>query len=141
MLETRTGGNKIGFRRGWSDWQKNLSETIEWALANKLGVIDLGKDPEEVRAARAAGLEVGSADLFNWQGLISPDAGERKEAVAQNAEHAATMAEAGATNLFCVMLPKQPARSRKENFGFMVEALGELCPKLEAVGARLAVEG
>ncbi|RYG31873.1 sugar phosphate isomerase/epimerase [bacterium] len=85
MLTTRTGGNKIGFRRGWSDWQKDLSGTLAWA----------------------------------------------KE----------TMAEAGATNLFCVMLPKDPSLSRSENFGYMVEALGELCPKLEAVGARLAVEG
>lgn len=141
MRTTRTGGFPIGFRRGWSDWQKDLTPLLGWAKENDLGVIDLGRKPEEVTQAKEAGLQVGSVDLLEWGGLISSDAGERREAVAKNAEYAATMAEAGAKNLFCVMIPKDPSLPRKENFGYMVDALGELCPKLEAVGAKLAVEG
>ncbi|CAN5501985.1 sugar phosphate isomerase/epimerase [soil metagenome] len=141
MRTTRTGGFPIGFRRGWSDWQKDLGSLLDWAKENELGVIDLGKSEADVAQAKAAGFQVGSADLFDWGGLISPDAGERRDSVAKNAEHAKKMVEAGATNLFCVMLPKDPSLSRKENFGFMADALGELCPQLDALGCQLAVEG
>src|SRR5580698_8819832 len=42
MLSTRTGSFPIGFRRGWSDWQKDLPAVLAWSKSEELSVIDLG---------------------------------------------------------------------------------------------------
>jgi sugar phosphate isomerase/epimerase len=83
-------------------------------------------------------MRIGSIDLVASQPMISADKAERADAVAQNAEYVKTC---GAANYFLVMLPKDPALPRAENFGYMVESFGELLPALEANGARLAIEG
>ena len=86
MLLTRTGSFPIGFRRGGSDWQKDLYGLIRWAKENDLGVIDLGRDADETaKTVVDAGLTIGSVDLPEWQGMISPDKATREAAVAKNA--------------------------------------------------------
>ena len=141
MLTTRTGGFSIGFRRGWSEWQKDLDALIAWAKANELGVIDVGNDPTDAAKVTAAGLKVGSADLKGWQGFISSDAGKRKAAADANAEYIAQITKAGTKNLFAVMLPEDAAKPRSENFGYMVEGLNALTPLLEQHDANLVIEG
>ncbi len=85
-MKTRTGSFPLGFRRGWSDWQKDLPSLIIWTQANNLEVIDLGKDGDQAApAVIEAGLRVGSVDLADWHGMISPDKGKRAEAVAKTA--------------------------------------------------------
>jgi sugar phosphate isomerase/epimerase len=137
-ITTRTGGFPVGFRRGGGAWQSDLNAAIGWAIEHGLGVIDLGRKPEEIATVEAAGLRVGSVDLLDWQGLMAPDEGKRKESVAKNAEY---VARCGAQNYFVVMLPEEPSRPRKENFALMVESLNELSPALEASGGALAIEG
>jgi sugar phosphate isomerase/epimerase len=142
MLTTRTGSFRIGFRRGWSDWQRDLGGLIAWAKQNGFSVIDLGGDADTSGAeVAAAGLQIGSADLQDWRGLISADIGKRRDAVAKNAEYVAACAKHGIRNYFTVMLPDDPAKPRSENFALMVEGLNELVPHLEKNDARIVIEG
>ncbi|HEX8550784.1 MAG TPA: sugar phosphate isomerase/epimerase [Abditibacteriaceae bacterium] len=141
-LQTQTGGFPIGFRRGWSDWQKDLPSLCAWATQNELGVIDLGADGAEAAPiAAAAGLQIGSVDALDWGALMSPDAGKRADAVARNAEYITACAGAGARNFFAVLLPEKPELPRKENFGYAVESLAALAPTFEQNNARLVLEG
>lgn len=141
-MQTRTGNFPIGFRRGWTEWQKELDALLVWARTQGLECIDLGKDGDQNgRTVLDAGLRIGSVDLANWQGMISPDKGRRRAAVEQNTAYVTACAAFGPMRHFLVMLPEDPARLRKENFAFMVESFGELAPTLERYNARLVIEG
>ena len=141
-MQTRTGGFEIGFRRGWSEWQRNLDGLLSWAKTNDLGVVDLGNDADKLGATvNAAGLRVGSADLKNWQGLISPDSGRRRAAVEDNVSYIKACAELGIHNFFAVMLPEDATRPRSENFAIMVSGLSELAQVLDANQSFLVIEG
>jgi sugar phosphate isomerase/epimerase len=146
-VRTRTGDFSIGFRRGGTEWQHDLEALIAWTQENGLEVIDLGRDGDRcVQAAVDAGLRIGSIDLAIWNEMISPDKGERAEAIARNADYVRACAAGRApgsepVNFFLVMLPKDPQLPRADNFGYMVESFAELLPILEESNARLAVEG
>ncbi|MBZ0293405.1 MAG: sugar phosphate isomerase/epimerase [Anaerolineae bacterium] len=141
-MQTRTGGYPIGFRRGWSDWQKDLNTTIQWAIKNELEVMDLGKDGDKItQKVIDAGLRVGSVDLAEWQGMISPKGETRAMAVERNASYIEACAAAGVNNFFIVMLPERPDLPRAENFDYMVESFAMLAPTLEANHARIVIEG
>ncbi len=141
-MKTRTGKFSIGFRRGWSDWQKNLAELLAWAQTQGLAVIDLGRDGDQtLKPALEAGLRVGSVDLRLWQEMLSPDKGKRAEAVAQNGDYIRACAAHGPRNHFLAMLPEKPELPRQENFGYMVESFNELAPILEEHQARIVIEG
>lgn len=138
MFQTRTGNFPIGFRRGWSDWQKDLTNVTTWAKENNFSVIDLGNKIEDINAVKESGLRIGSVDLKGWGGLLSADSGKRAEAIAINAEY---IAAAGPQNYFCVMVPEDPKLPRAENFGYMVEGLAGIAPELEKAGGKLVIEG
>jgi sugar phosphate isomerase/epimerase len=142
-MKTRTGGFPLGFRRGGGEWQKDLGKLIAWAKENGLEAIDLGRDADQaVKEVRGSGLRIGSVDLSDWgKGMISSDKGKRAEAVAQNKEYIATCAAGGPLNFFLVMLPENPALTRLENFGYMVESFAQLAPVLEQTKSHLAIEG
>lgn len=141
-MKTRTGNFPIGFRRGGTDWQKDLTKVLGWAKENGLEVIDLGKDaPEAAPVVRAAGLRVGSIDLLDNKGMISPDKGKRSAALAANREFIQACAGKEPTNFFLVMLPEKVELPRSENFGYMVESFAELAPVLEANNSRIVIEG
>lgn len=135
---THTGSFPVGFRRGNWKWQNELSDAIAWAKDNGFGVLDLGRNSADVKPVVEAGIRIGSVDLADWQGLISPDRGKRDAAVQRNVEY---IAACGAQNYFAVMLPEDPARSRKENFAYMTESLNALAPALEKSSSRLVIEG
>ena len=142
MAHTRTGGFPIGFRRGWSDWQKDLDGVIRWAKDHDLSVIDLGKDGDKTAPPVAdAGLLVGSVDMAEWQGMISADGKTRARAIDTNSAYIEACAKSGVTNFFLVMLPENPELPRTENFGYMVESFTELAPVLEAHNAHIVIEG
>ena len=62
-LKTRTGSFPVGFRQGFSEWQKELGPLLEWAGKNQFGVIDLKADASlSVGEVRSAGFRVGSVD-------------------------------------------------------------------------------
>ncbi|HSI71972.1 MAG TPA: sugar phosphate isomerase/epimerase [Fimbriimonas sp.] len=142
MLTTRTGSFPIGFRRGWGAWQRDLATLTPWAKENGFSFVDFGPDADQLAAEfTASGLKIGSADLKDWRGLITADAGKRKETVAKNAEMVAACSKFGINNYFVVMLPDDAEKSRSENFALMVEGLNELVPHLEEHGARIVIEG
>lgn len=142
MSETRTGGFPIGFRRGWSEWQRDLKKVLSWAKSTDFSAIDLGKDGDIAgKEVKAAGFRIGSVDLKEWSAMISPDKGKRASAVADNGAYVRACAALGEVNHFLVMLPEQAGRPRLENFGFLVESFGALAPVLEESHARLVVEG
>lgn len=141
-MKTRTGNFPIGFRRGGGSWQKDLDRLIAWARENDLEVIDLGKDGDRLaRSVIEAGLRVGSVDLLEWQGMISPDRGKRAEAIAKNTDYIRACAAYGPMNHFLVMLPEKPDLPRSENFGYMVESFSQLASVFQENNARLIIEG
>ncbi|MFN2273477.1 MAG: sugar phosphate isomerase/epimerase family protein, partial [Anaerolineales bacterium] len=142
MSTTRTGGFTIGFRRGWSDWQKDLGAVIGWARDNGFGALDLGRDGDTAGAAvRDAGLRIGSVDLAAWQEMLSPDKARRSDAIARNTAYIEACAAFGPMNHFVVMLPEKPELPRDQNFASMVESFNELAPVFEKHDARLVIEG
>jgi sugar phosphate isomerase/epimerase len=142
IAKTRSGGFLIGFRRGWSDWQKDLPGAIAWAKENEIGVIDVGNDADEtVPVLVKNGIRPGSVDLKVWQGMLSPDKKVRDEAVEKNSAYIKACAAFGPMNHFTVMLPEKPELKRSENFAFMVESYTKLAPVLEANQAKIVIEG
>ncbi len=141
-MQTRTGNFPIGFRRGWTNWQRDLDSLLAWSTENDLSVIDLTGDAAPgIQATLDAGLRIGSVDLADNKGMIAADKGRRAEAIAKNAEHIRTCAAHGPMNHFLVMLPEDPDLPRAENFGYMVESWGELAPVFEENNARIVLEG
>jgi sugar phosphate isomerase/epimerase len=142
MLHTRTGAFPIGFRRGWSAWQKDLPGLVAWARENGLGVVDLGGDGDTAGAAvTEAGLKIGSVDLRAWSGLITADDTKREAAIAENNTYIAAAAAVGAKNFFTVLLPDDVVRSRRENLALAIEGLSAIVPALEAVDGHVVIEG
>ena len=144
MFTTHTGNFPIGFRRGGSDWQKELPSLVAWAKDHDFGALDLGRDAEiagQIASVQNAGLQVGSVDLLEWQPLFDADAGKRAASVEKNSAHISQAAQAGAKNFFLVVLPADPKLKRAENFAFTVESLSALVPTLESAGAKIVIEG
>jgi sugar phosphate isomerase/epimerase len=142
QMKTRTGHFPIGFRRGGTDWQKEIGALVAWAKDNDLSCIDLGKDaPDSGKAVLEAGLRIGSVDLPNNKGMISPDQATRQQAIAENSRWVESCAHLGVVNHFLVMLPEKPELPRAENFGYMVESFAQLAPVMEKNNARLVIEG
>jgi sugar phosphate isomerase/epimerase len=141
MFKTQTGNFPIGVRRGWTEWQSDLTGFTSWAKDSGFSVVDLGSNVDDVAPAVQAGLKIGSVDLLSWGALLSSDSAKRADALAKNTEYIAAATAAGAKNFFCVMLPEDASKPRTENFGYVVEALNGLAPVLEQNGGKLVIEG
>jgi len=143
MSVTITGKIAIGFRRmGWK-WHQDLWGMLCWARENGFEAVDLGRDGDTAAGVvLKAGLRVGSVDLPEWQGMISPDAARRAWAVARNSEYIRACSTAiGPANYFLVMLPEKPDLPPVENFRAMTASFSELAPVLEEAAGRLVIEG
>ena len=141
-MKTRTGNFSIGFRlRGWTS-KVDFETVITWTKASGLGGMDIGDDADRTAGqVIEAGLWIGSVDARDWAGLISPDKGRRRAAIAENTEYIQACAAHGPMNHFLVMRPENPDLPRAENFGYMVESFGELAAVYEANDARIVIEG
>ena len=144
--KTYTGGYPIGFRRGGGGWQQAIESLASWAAENGFGFVDISKgdSPAALAPLSKAGLAAGQVDLLDWHGyqaIITADAAQRQDIVAQTAAHIEASAAAGATNFFSVTIPADQSKPRKENFGYLVEGYGALIPALERANARVAIEG
>jgi sugar phosphate isomerase/epimerase len=140
-MGTRTGNFPIGFRRGWSDWQKDLSAQSAWAKQTGFDLIDLGRaTSQDVQTLKSAGLRLGSVDLISIGEICSSDSGKRKDLVAQNLAYVKEAAGLGARAFFTIV-PGDPARKRAENYRIAVEAFSPIAEACAAAGGSLAVEG
>ena len=141
-MVTRTGGFRIGFRVGWSDWQKDKVALATWGKDAGFSLIDLGAvSSDEVESVKATGIDVVSVDLPDWPALLSPDAGKRKAAVETCGGYIREMAANGVKVFFMVAIPEDGALPGKENFRLAVESLGALAAVAEAVGTMVVLEG
>jgi len=142
-MHTKTGNFPIGFRRGWSEWQKEIAQLVDWAKSNEFAHIDLGKDADTSAAeVAAAGLPIGSVDLIAWKEMFSADPGKRAEAVArQNAYIGSVCAITGPMRFFVVMLPEDPGMPASERFALMVESYSQVAPVLERHQSQIVIEG
>ncbi|MGF1447929.1 MAG: sugar phosphate isomerase/epimerase family protein [Opitutales bacterium] len=140
---TRTGDFPIGFRRGWSDWQKDTAALIAYAVREGFGCIDWpGEAFDEAKQCMDAGLRVGSVDLpGDWAIYHSADAGKRAEALETLSAHVEKWAALGPMNHFAVMFPEDPAKPRSQNFEHMAAFWKEGAAVLEKHKAKLVIEG
>src|ERR1051325_7102879 len=117
-MATRTGNFPIGFRRGWSDWQKkDLGALASWAKKACFDVLDLmNVSKADFATLQSTGLRMGSVDLLDFGALMSSDEGKRKEVIAKNIAYVKEIAGAGAKAFFTCIIPGDPARKRSENY-------------------------
>jgi sugar phosphate isomerase/epimerase len=133
---------KIGFRIPGKARELPFEELCRWAANTGFGSIDLSApNPEQISAARAAGLEVGTIDLPGTRDLVSPDPGKQaagaeaaKAAIAATAEH-------GCSRMFCVFVPEDYAQKRRDSFEIWKETFPAVAAFAEQRGVRIAMEG
>ncbi|MFZ9683207.1 MAG: hypothetical protein ACO3DQ_08395, partial [Cephaloticoccus sp.] len=144
VARTRTGGFPIGFRLTGPLAAEPADAVARWAATAGFGCVDLFADHRAATTAwTGAGLSVGTVDLFGreWSGMLSADAGRRRDTVAL-ARQAITTAAANRVKIhFVVMLAEDVALPRRETFGYMVETYGQLGDVLRATNTRIAIEG
>jgi sugar phosphate isomerase/epimerase len=142
-MTTRTGNFPIGFRRGWSDWQKNdLPALAKWAKTTGFEALDLGKvGPEEIKTLQSADLKLGSADLLDFGNIMASDDGKRKETIAQNIAYIKSAAGLGAKLFFTVVIPGDHAAKRADNYKLAVESYAPICEAAASVGGFIVIEG
>ncbi len=90
-----------------------------------------------------AGLPVGTVDLLEieWGGMLSADAGRRRETVRLAQQVIRTGAAQGCRIHFVVMLAEDVNLPRRETFRYMVESYGQLREVLIETDTRIAIEG
>jgi sugar phosphate isomerase/epimerase len=142
-MTTRTGNFPIGFRRGWSDWQKKSVKALaEWAKSNGFAVLDLMNiTPADLATLSEAGTGIGSVDLLDFGKLMSSDAGERKALIQKNVDAIKQLAPAGAKVFFTCIIPGDPTRKREENYRLAVESFTPIAHACAELRASLAIEG
>ena len=141
-MGTRTGNFAIGFRRGGTEWQKDLASQAKWAKQTGFDAIDLGKaTSQDVAALKSAGLALGSADLLDFGNIMHNDSSKRKELIDANVAYVKEAASLGAKAMFTCIIPGDPARKRGENYKLAVECFGPIAHACAAAGTSLAIEG
>jgi sugar phosphate isomerase/epimerase len=143
MSTTRTGNFPIGFRRGWSDWQKkDLRSLANWAKNNGFAALDLmNLSPDDVKAVQSSGVRIGSIDLLDFGQIMSNDAGKRKELIAKNVDYIKTLAAAGAKVFFTCIIPGDATKKRAENYALAIESFGPIGQACKEYGAAMVIEG
>jgi sugar phosphate isomerase/epimerase len=140
-MATRTGSIPIGFRRGWSDWQKDLPALCSWSKTSGFESLDLNvASKENIEAVKAAGLRLGTVDLMDLGNITQSDLGKRKELLQANLAYIKECAAAGA-KIFFSIVGADPAKKRSENYKIAVECFAPLAQAAADAGAVIAVEG
>lgn len=141
-MSTRTGKFPIGFRRGWTEWQKDLSALAQWAKTSGFEALDLGNaDERDLEILRNAGLRLGSCDLLEFGNLLSSDPGRRRDAISANIASIDKGATLGAKVYFTCVIPGDETKSRRENYALAVECYAPIVEKAASVGAAVVIEG
>jgi sugar phosphate isomerase/epimerase len=142
-MGTRTGNFPIGFRRGWTEWQKrDLKALAGWAKGTGFDAVDLGAvTKEDVETVKAGGLRVGSGDLLDFGNLMATDGGKRKELIARNVQYVKEASAAGVKAFFTCVLPGDPSAKRAENYRLAVESYAPICEAAAAAGSAVVIEG
>jgi sugar phosphate isomerase/epimerase len=133
---------KIGFRIPGRARETTFEELCAWAIGAGFGSIDLGSaDPERISVARAAGLEIGTIDLPGTRDLVSADPGKQASGADAARAAIATTADHGCTRMFCVFVPEDPTRKRRDTFETWARTFPAVAAYAEERGVRIAMEG
>lgn len=142
-MTTRTGNFKIGFRRGWSDWQKKDPAALcRWTKESGFAALDLMNiKPADLTQLKEFGLAIGSVDLLDFGNLLASDSGKRAETIAKNVAYIQELSAAGAKVFFTCVLPGEASKPRAENYKLAVESFQPIAEAAQKAGAKIAVEG
>jgi sugar phosphate isomerase/epimerase len=143
MSNTRTGNFPIGFRRGWTDWQKkDLNALIQWAKSNGFAALDLmNLTPQDVKSVQSTGLRLGSLDLLDFGALMSTDTAKRKDTIERNVAFVKQLAAAGVKVFFTCVIPGDATKKRSDNYAQAVECYAPIGEACRAAGAAMVIEG
>ena len=140
-MPTRTGSFSIGFRRGWSSWQQDLSAVCAFGKQGGFDSIDLNvATVDDVRIVEEAQLKLGSVDLMQMGEITHPDAGKRRDIIAGNVAYVKELAGLGVKAFFTIV-GGDPAKKRAENYKIAVESFAPIAEAAAAANAWIAVEG
>lgn len=140
-MTTRTGQFAIGFRRGWGEWQKDLTASARWAKEAGFAAMDLTTwTAADAATLKANNLALGSVDLLEFHKLSAMDDGVRKEGIAKNVAYVKEAA-AGGAKLFFTIMPAEHQRKRIENYKVAVETFAPIAEAAASVGAKIVIEG
>jgi len=132
----------IGFRIPGKAKEISFEELCSWAVRTGFQSIDLSSaDAEQIRAAKAAGLEIGTIDLAGTRDLLNPDPSKQQAGVEAARAAIAATADAGCDKMFCVFFPEDPTRKRRESFDVWKETFPGVAAYAEERGVRIAMEG
>src|SRR5688500_17834039 len=108
---------KIGFRIPGKAKELGFEELCRWAVNTGFQSIDLSSpDPEQIKTAQAAGLEIGTIDLPGTRDIISADPAKQSAGVQAARAAIAATADSGCSRMFCVFVPEDYSRKRAESF-------------------------
>jgi sugar phosphate isomerase/epimerase len=133
---------KIGLRIPGEARKLSFDEFCNWCRKVGFEAVDLGSpNPEQIRTARDAGLEIGTVDLPGTRELCSADP-EKQRAGQESAKTAIQAAsENGVDRMFCVFVPEDANAGRKANFENWARAFPPVAEFAGAKGVRIAMEG
>lgn len=143
MSHTRTGNFPIGFRRGWSDWQKkDPMPFMHWAHDNGFAHLDLmNVSAADFRLLKQYELGLGSVDLLDFGAIMSTDTGKRKDVIERNVKYVRETVALGARVFFTCVIPGDKTASRADNYRLAVECFSPIGQACKDVGAFMVVEG
>lgn len=113
-----------------------------WCRDNGFDAMDLGGvDERRIRAAKDAGLEIGTFGLPGTGSLLSPDEATRREGIETACAVLNAIADAGGSKAFCVFIPPDRQQSRRQSLENWKASFPEVAREAERRGVRIAVEG
>jgi sugar phosphate isomerase/epimerase len=140
-MRTRTGNFAIGFRKGRTDWQRDIGSLCSWAKTNGFESLDLNSaSPADIASVIKSGLQLGTVDLIEIGKIADVDPGKRKALLEKNLAHIEASVAAGA-KIFFTVIGGEATRKRAENYKAAVEAFSPLAEAAADRGAVIAFEG
>jgi len=142
-MPTRTGNFPIGFRRGWSAWQKGSTDALAtWAASAGFELLDLPTvDADDLATLKRHNLTLGTADLPNFGKLLAADAGERRAAVEAAVAAIDRLGPLGVRRFFTVVIVPDPTMKRADAYKLAVETHAPIAEAAARHDAHLVIEG
>jgi sugar phosphate isomerase/epimerase len=141
-MPTRTGNFPIGFRRGWTDWQRDVPSLAAWAREIGFDALDVPvATPADVKTIANIGLKMGPVDLLDLGDIMATDLSKRKDVLQKNLAYIKDLGAAGVKLFFSVVIPGDHAAKRADNYKLAVECYAPLAQAAHAVGGSIILEG
>jgi len=142
-MPTRTGNFPIGFRRGWTDWQRGEIATLAtWARETGFDALDVPiATPADVKTLAKMGLKMGPVDLLDLGDIMATDLAKRRDVLQKNLAYIKDLGAAGVKLFFSVVIPGDHAAKRADNYKLAIECYSPLAHAAHSVGGSIILEG